>query len=580
MGIAKKGTGQMPSEGPLRMEHISRGGRKNLNEQMRGLGMAKQKQSGIVGGLQQNLLDPSKSPKTKEESARRIITHHAMREAGAFTNAPITMASAVRSQTGLVDEGAARGRADVGMASHDPGRVGGGIQERLTTQVPEYHAERDAAGKPVPTGRTREMDIGGPSSAGLGHIGADWYPEHHAKLKGTSEQTGHTTAQVIAASAVMSPQNSPDQEYEAVHALAHAHADPKARVKISQQAVDASQDPSLQDWVGKEVHPSKLGASQLANLKDPEVRDYVETKGRVDLAAMAKGGVTGNVTKAINVLRGHTKPEEAIDPLSSPKVWSYHESIKNSAPGGAVHEEYAGRMDNALRQMPGQQRMDLFGLKNSTEGILSPHHPIANDTWMQAAQSGQRAEVVDTGRPGKARMQSPAKFGVGEAGAANEKQLRTGGVIPGASSAQLRHAWGQESVEKTAAVLSQRSGEIIPSVGAQAVAWTEIRRKAGGGKDAAYEGKAEAYGATQRPQTEISHRETRWSPETGKHEYTGGTSRMSIDTHPTPGKGQGSMFTQGGDGAELVNQKAKPNPAQQKKLAKQHAQGEQGSLFG
>lgn len=518
MAITKKGTGQMPSEGPLRMEHISRSGRANLSGQMRELGMAKRDQTGLVGGLQQDILNPAKSAQTKDAAARRIITHGAMREAGAFTNEPITQASAVRSQTGLIEGGQARGRADAGVATHDPGRVGGG------------EAPRDQRG------------------AGLSHLGANWYPEHHGKLKATGEQTGHTTEQVIAASAVMSPQNSPDQEYEAVHALAHAHADPKARVKVSQEAVDKSQDPSLQDWVGKSVHPSKLGPSQLANLKDPEVRGHVQTEGNVDLAAMAKGGVTGNVTKAINVLRGHTKPEEAIDPLSSPKVWSYHQSIKNSVPGGAEHEEFLGRMDNALRQIPGQQRMDTFGLKGSTEGILSPHHPIANDTWMQAAQSGQQAEVVDTGRAGKARYQSPAKFGVGEAGAANEKRLRTGGVIPGASSAQLRHAWGQESVEQTASVLSQRSGEIIPSVGAQAVAWTEIRRKAGGGKDAAYENQVAAHRAA-----------------------TAG---------PTPGRGQGSMFTQDEHGAELVNQKAKPNVGQQKKLARQHARGEQGSLFG
>ena len=69
--------------------------------------------------------------------------------------------------------------------------------------------------------RDAPMVGGGSQGAGLGHLGADWYFQHHAKLAAVAEATGHTRQQVIAASAVMSPQNNPDQEYAAVHALAH-----------------------------------------------------------------------------------------------------------------------------------------------------------------------------------------------------------------------------------------------------------------------------------------------------------------------------------------------------------------------
>jgi len=495
----------MPVDRPLRMGDISRAGQANLNAQMRNLGYAKRDQPGLMSALSETITDPSRPEKTRNAAQRRIITHEAMAEANVFTNKPITMAGAVHSQHGMVVSAQARARRDAPM-------VGGGSQ-----------------------------------GAGLGHLGADWYFQHHAKLAAVAEATGHTRQQVIAASAVMSPQNNPDQEYAAVHALAHAHADPNARVRVSPEAVAASGNAALGDYVGKWVHPSKMSAAAFASVKDPTVREHVQTRGNVDLEAMAKGGTSENVIKAVNVLRGKTHPGQAIDPSTSPKVWSYHEAIKNSEPGTDQHAEFMNRMDVALRQTKGQQRMDLWGLKSSTEGILSPTHPIANDTWMQALQSGQQIEAVSTGRSGKAKFQSPAKFGVGEAGAASEKRLRAGGVLPGSSPPTLRHAWGQESVERLARHMSAESGEIIPSVGAQAVPWTEARRRAGGGKDLPYERMVAQHQAA---------------------------TSDTLPIHP----GQGSMFKFEGDDIN-VNPQAVAKRSQIRSAQRRVGQLRQGSLF-
>jgi hypothetical protein len=213
---------------------------------------------------------------------------------------------------------------------------------------------------------------------------------------------------------------------------------------------------------------------------------------------MAKGGVKGNVTKAIKVLRGDTPHEDAIDPHSSPKVWSYHQAIKNSEPGTPEHEEFMTRMDVATRR-PGQSRLDLFGLAHSQEGILSSAHPTAEDTWMQAISSGQQLQTVTTGLTGKAGQQSPAKFTVGEGGTALDKQLRSGTVVRGGSPSSVMHAWQSHATEMAARQLGERAGEHVPAVGVQAMAWTEARRQAGGGKDAPYESRIESFHAGHSP---------------------------------------------------------------------------------
>jgi hypothetical protein len=41
------------------------------------------------------------------------------------------------------------------------------------------------------------------------------------------------------------------------------------------------------------------------------------------------------------------------------------------------------------------------------------------------------------------------------------------------------HAWQNQATQRAAAVLSRKSGEIVPAIGVQAGGWTEARRQAG-----------------------------------------------------------------------------------------------------
>ena len=323
--------------------------------------------------------------------------------------------------------------------------------------------------------------------------GHNWYFAHNRKLDNIAYATGHDKDRVVAASAVMSPQNNPEQELTAVHALAHAHSHPKATIQVTQTAADAaraagaedSSMPSLDDYVGRSMSVHEIPSAHLAAMSTAGVREHIITNA-VDLPAIAKGGVKGNVTKAIDVLRGHVAPHEAINPQSSPKVWSYHENIAKSVHGSAEQVEFNRRMDVATGltgrgQIPGQSSMDLYpDLRGATHGPLDPHGATAEDTWQQAISTRQKLRQVEVpGRQGRAAKQSPAKFSVGEGGSANQKLLRSPAGMTGVGTSAAMHAWQNQATQLAAGRLSRNTGEIIPTTGVQAGGWTEARRHAG-----------------------------------------------------------------------------------------------------
>lgn len=305
----------------------------------------------------------------------------------------------------------------------------------------------------------------------------DWYFNHNRRLSEVAAVSGVDKSRVVAASAVMSPQNNPEQELTAVRALANAHTDRYARVRVPSDMAD---HPILGGLAGESIHPRHLSPEHIGALSEPAVRAKVGTT-RFDLESVAKGGVKGNIAKAVNVIRGNTPVESAIDPRTSPKVWSYHAGIAMSEHGSPEHTEFMERMNVATGgELPGQQRMDLMGLRGATHGPLNPKAPTAEDTWQQAISTGQSLPAIAIpGRQGRAAMQSPAKFSVGEGGSANQKDLRAVPGVAGAEPSALMHAWQGEATQRAARTLSRRSGEIVPSIGIQAGGWIEARRQAG-----------------------------------------------------------------------------------------------------
>lgn len=323
---------------------------------------------------------------------------------------------------------------------------------------------------------SQEAGLGLGDGSKLRAAGVGWYFDHRSDLNQISETHDISQDRIVTGSAVMSPNNSPANEKAAIGALAHLHSsNPKLQF-----------GPHVQAALGLHTNTaqfSDLSPAQAARLGDTNLREHVSGVDPDVLVNLSKGGTQGNIAKAIDVVRGGTDPSKAINPHSSPKVWSYWDSISKSQPNTPEHEEYMTRAQTALFETPGQQRLDLFGLKDSKEGILSPTKSTAEDTWQGAISSGQPLAGVRGGR----HAISPAKF-VASDKASTDRISKTA-IINGKrvsatrdsriGATALTHAWNNEATIRSAATLSRQSGEIIPAVLPQETGWTEARRQAG-----------------------------------------------------------------------------------------------------
>jgi hypothetical protein len=436
---------------PLQFGDLSSEGQEVVNANMRQWGKAKtntpivrKKLREAASRAKETISDPN-TPTAKRESAERTLKKKesaqvALRSvAPTLVNADVTLESASNRRVSLVRASARRAEAEA------PQGLGGGSRLR---------------------------------AAGVG-----WYFDHRSDINKFADTHGIDQDRLLTAAAVMSPQNSPDNEKAAASALAQLHASnptltlsakAKKHLKINSNTIDYA----------------SLTPEQAGKLGTPELRQHVSGVDTDVLERLAKGGTHENVAKAIHVIRGNISTDDAIDPHSSPKVWSYRDSIRRAVPNSAVHQEYLSRADNALFQIPGQQRLDLFGLKDSREGILSPTKTTAEDTWQGAISSGQQMESVPV--KGSVHPVSPAKFVASEKTMTDQisktavirGKKRSAIADPKIGPTALTHAWHNEATIRSAQQLSDSSGEIIPSVLPQEVGWTEGRRVAG--KDDSY----------------------------------------------------------------------------------------------
>lgn len=427
-----------PTDRPIQYKDIDAPGRQALGGMMRDFGRAKEKITEARGQAfrAQQAAEERTSTDTSGAAARTVKKQeHATRRFDLveehLTNAKVTLDTAAQRRADLARGSAARAR-------------------------------REGASSPL-----RES-------------GAGWYFEHRKALNETAARHDYPESHVVAASAVMSPLNAPENERAAVESLAKLHRenptlsfDPKSRKALGLK--------------GASHKYSDLTPAQASQIGSPQYRSGIKGVDERTLTGVASGGPFGNVEKAINILRGNVKPEEAINPSTSAKVWSYHNATRNATPGGAVHEEYLTRAQTALHEMPGQQTMDLFGLRHSREGILDPHGHTAEDTWMNAVSSGQRLEGVEGGR----HIISPAKVVGSEkafVGTGKSYPIRGENVSvhpsPTATAESVRHAWHNEATQRGSAILSRGTDVEVPSVLTQETSWTEARRVAG--KDPEY----------------------------------------------------------------------------------------------
>jgi hypothetical protein len=280
--------------------------------------------------------------------------------------------------------------------------------------------------------------------------GAGWYFGHRGELDRTAAEHGFPEDRIITASAMMSPQNSPENERAAVHAAAGRMA-------------------------GNEYNAKDLGRS----------------------------GTKENLGKAEAHLAGG---EDSLNPLSSPKVHSYREATAAAAPQSDAHLEYLSRVDQAAKVLsgqhsPGQTRMDLWGLQDSREGLLDPGRNTAEDTWMNSISLGQPFDrTVGRTNVGKAIGSDKVISSIAGKTSRGVAAHPSGEV----SKEALQHAWNNEATIRAAERVGLATGTVdsqgrsnLPAVAMQEVAWTEARRVAG--KDPEYNREVKAQEKANRP---------------------------------------------------------------------------------
>jgi hypothetical protein len=327
--------------------------------------------------------------------------------------------------------------------------------------------------------------------------GSGWYFSHHADIKAHADKHGFPVEKAITASAVMSPTNSPDNEKAAVAALMDAHKNHTVHMtpELHQHLSKSTGITPSSSTIGREVSFNELHPEHVAAVSGTKMMGKVKTGA--NLTDMGRGGTKENIVKAVNVLRGNVHHDEAIDPHSSPKVWSYNNAARNAVPSGAVHEEYLTRVHHVLGggQAKGHQPLDLFGLRSSNAGILDPKGHTAEDTWQNTQTFGQPNHQLPGTKTNVAKhvasdkglgldIPKAAPVGPGGKSVSASPDARVG-------SSSLMHAYNNEATVRAAAKLSKGTGVELPAVAAQEIGWTEIRRSHG--KDPAY---AQAKAAT------------------------------------------------------------------------------------
>lgn len=433
MSTKRKRSSSLPERGPVQYSNFDAPGRRALDPLMQGMGRAASRAASarrlygdaIAAATSSNSPAAGRTAKKNEQALERlaVVEPH-------LTNRRVTLDSAASNRTGLVRRGVERSRRD---------------------------------------------------GTGLEGAGAGWYFEHRRGLNQTASQFKMDESRVVKASALMSPQNAPENERRAVHALAQLHAEnpelhfnEKTRKSLGLKA--------------DKMRYSDLTPDQASKIGSPKHRAGITGVHEDVLKGVASGGGWKNVAKAIHTLRGG---DYEISPSTSPKVWSYHEAIQNARPDTPEHMEYMTRARTALHEMPGQQTMDLFGLRHSREGILNPGGHTAEDTWMNAISSGQKLEGTQAGR----HVISPAKVVGTEKPFVGTGKSHNGVSVhpsPAATAEGVRHAWNNEATIRSARQLSEGTDVMVPSVLAQETAWTEGRREARKDKEYENRGRADA----------------------------------------------------------------------------------------
>lgn len=318
--------------------------------------------------------------------------------------------------------------------------------------------------------------------------GAGWYFNHHQAIADSAEKHGFPKDWAIAASGVMSPQNSPENERASVHAIMDALSNHSVRVTPAVQTHLARSGLDVSEHAGKTVHYDQLPPGSIAHLSSGNFRDQVDTGA--NLREVARGGTKQNIMKAEKILAGDIHPNDAMSPHSAPKVWSYIHNTRQAEPGSPTHVEYMGRVhqDALVRRgqiSADQQSLDLYGHKEKNlpdEHLLSEHSHTVEDTWQNSATFDQPMTMAG-GKTSvyKAAGSLPETYPIrGIKTRTNEEtgKRESAHTDPRITNVSITHAVNNRATQKAA----EQQG--VPPQAVQEVGWVQMRKEAG--KDAAF----------------------------------------------------------------------------------------------
>jgi hypothetical protein len=330
---------------------------------------------------------------------------------------------------------------------------------------------------------TARMQGSGPTAEHPHHTnpegigGEGWYFHAHGDVKAHAPNTPSDVA--MTASSMMSPGTDPQTERRALQALDQAHSGGKVHMHPELVAHLASKGVS----VPAEMHDTTVAFHELpghvvGQLAQVDSQKVAAKHSNVNFKAMGAVSATTNVAKAHDLMRGATRIEDAQSPTDAPKTWSYTNAQKLAVPGTPEHGEYMARAQHVGAVLRGEQNgrqdmLDLWGKRDSNEGILSNTQHTAEDNWMRGVSVGLKDK-------GLLKAGGDVQPGV-------KQHPTAGSAAPaGVGGEAVYHAWNNAATTAAAKKLERQHGLgfTVPSVLVQETSWTGARREAGqnGGK--------------------------------------------------------------------------------------------------
>lgn len=419
------------------------------------LGNVKSSMPSAIAALEDRIATGGMNPEGVAKASRSLSAMRTINESDSVRDIPITMRGATQTRVGLIQQAAA-----------------------------------DARTRSRATGQREQM------------YGVGWYINHRGlQHEATGGEMDPTLAAAIGGK--MSSGKKPEDEragIEGVHSL----------LSQNQQITIHHTTASEKTGIPLGTHRvSDLTSDQIANAAalaatQSGVHPRERTVTGSDHLSLVKAGRPHkqNVAESIDIIRhpdvisGASSPiAVGFNPAGTPKTYSYATSTALApAPGSVAAQDYLNIAHHLAHGDPNQGMM-LFHTPSEDDQrseFFSPDAHTAEDTWMQAVDTGQtgtirkdgkgramsvgKRVVTDMGMPAETSRLTKSSMGINKIEGADPTAITTEGV---------RHAFGNEATRRAAKAMGpvsfdQFGREIhMPAIMAQEISWSQMRGNVG-----------------------------------------------------------------------------------------------------